>query len=146
MDGTTRAARIAIAGAILAGMIGAAGCSRGGDEAVTATTAAPQSTTTTTPASTTTTAAPPAKVVGIEVSEKANAFIPEAVEIKAGEGVAFINQDPVLHQIMTDRGAAVEFDLLTEAGQTATTPALDPGRYDYFCALHDAMEGQITVL
>lgn len=137
------AAAVAIVGVLVLG-----GCRAGGpDEAATAATAttAPAPTTAV-ETSSTTTAPAPARVVGIEVSEKQNAFIPAVVEIQAGEGVAFINQDPVLHQIMTERDVAVEFDLTTEAGQTATTPALVPGRYDYVCVLHDNMAGQITVV
>lgn len=71
-------------------------------------------------------------------------FDSDALEIKVGEMVEFVNEDGAPHTATADDGS---FDTGTLGkGDTATITFETAGSFDYFCAVHPHMRGNITVV
>jgi len=71
------------------------------------------------------------------------AFKPATLTVKAGTKVTWINHDDVPHTA-TSTDKRFNSGTLDTDGQFSFV-FTDPGTYDYFCALHPKMTGQITV-
>ncbi|MGX4643100.1 cupredoxin domain-containing protein [Massilia sp. SYSU DXS3249] len=70
-------------------------------------------------------------------------FIPQNLEVKAGDTVIWRNRDPFPH---TATGSAGGPDSpAIAAGATWTYKASKPGRYPYLCTLHRTMTGTLVV-
>jgi amicyanin len=68
-------------------------------------------------------------------------FQPPALTIKTGTTVVWTNEDPTPHQIKSDT-----FNSSTlSKGQTFSFTFGTAGTYDYSCAIHPSMKGQIIV-
>jgi plastocyanin len=79
------------------------------------------------------------------VSQKDKSFSTKTLDIKAGDKVAFRNDDSFSHNIfsLTD---AMPFDLGTYAGgQMKTVTFAKPGKFEIECAIHPDMRMVITV-
>jgi plastocyanin len=79
------------------------------------------------------------------VAQKDKAFTTKALSIKAGDKVAFRNDDGYSHNIfsLTD---AMPFDLGTYGGgQSKTVTFNKPGKFEIECAIHPDMRMLITV-
>jgi len=79
------------------------------------------------------------------VSQKDKAFSTKKLDIKAGDKVAFRNDDGFSHNIfsLTD---AMPFDLGTySGGQMKTVTFGKPGKFEIECAIHPDMRMVITV-
>lgn len=75
------------------------------------------------------------------VSIKSFAFNPTPLTIKAGTTVTWTNNDPMPHQIKSS-----EFNSsVLSAGDTFSFTFSDVGQYDYSCAIHPSMKGQIII-
>ena len=71
------------------------------------------------------------------------AFKPQALEVKAGDTVEFVNRDILPH---TATAAANAFDSKTiNPGGRWSWKAGAPGQYAYECALHPNMKGVLQV-
>lgn len=75
------------------------------------------------------------------------AFDPETIEVAAGDTVTWTNQDGVPHTVTAgSSGAATDdFDEALDAGDSAEITFDEAGTYDYFCAIHPTMTGQVVV-
>jgi plastocyanin len=69
-------------------------------------------------------------------------YQPEALVVRRGDSVVWINDDPMPHTVT----AAGEFDSGTiEAGKSWRFVARRAGRYRYVCTLHSNMRGSLRV-
>jgi len=68
-------------------------------------------------------------------------FDPVTLSIKKGTTVTWTNNDLVSHQIKSD---SFNSDVLTK-GKTFSFTFNDIGTYNYSCAIHPSMSGQIIV-
>ncbi|HEX2093584.1 MAG TPA: cupredoxin domain-containing protein [Longimicrobiaceae bacterium] len=75
------------------------------------------------------------------VSIRAFRYLPERVEVAAGDTVAWINEDPVPHTATTD-GAWDSGNIA--AGDTVRVVVPRAGRYAYRCAFHPNMAAELT--
>lgn len=75
------------------------------------------------------------------------AFQPDTIEVAAGATVTWTNEDGVPHTVTAGTPDAVgdAFDEPVDAGETAEVTLDEAGTYDYFCAIHPTMTGQIVV-
>ena len=74
-------------------------------------------------------------------------FQPETVEVAAGDTVTWTNEDGAPHTVTAGTPDAVgdAFDEPVDAGETAEITLDEAGTFDYFCAIHPTMTGQIVV-
>jgi plastocyanin len=64
--------------------------------------------------------------------------------VSPGATIAVRNTDPSKHSVTSDTGGA--FDVAVQSGESATfTAPTTPGTYDYHCAYHPMMHGQLIV-
>ncbi|MCX6758313.1 MAG: cupredoxin family copper-binding protein [Candidatus Nealsonbacteria bacterium] len=68
-------------------------------------------------------------------------FQPPALTIKTGTTVVWTNEDPAPHQIKSD---TFNSSALSK-GETFSFTFVSAGTYDYSCAIHPSMKGQIIV-
>lgn len=80
----------------------------------------------------------------IEIRISRFSFVPDHVEIRAGDTLVWVNDDLAPHTA-TARDDAWSTDTLVSgaAGQIVFTT---PGNFDYFCAFHPHMAGTVSVL
>ena len=83
------------------------------------------------------------KAVPNEVVIKNFSFQPATLTVKAGTKVTWINRDDVPHTA-TDVDKRFNSKTLDTDDQFAFT-FTEPGTYNYYCALHPKMTGQIIV-
>jgi len=79
-------------------------------------------------------------------------FVPEQVSISQGGSVTFVNPDIAPHNVLsrqTTRKGVLLFtsDTIPTGGQTAVrgVEKLKPGAYPFYCSVHPAMVGTLTV-
>lgn len=75
------------------------------------------------------------------------AFDPGTVEVAVGETVTWTNEDGVDHTVTAGvSGDPTEaFDEAIEADGSAEVAFDEAGTFDYFCAIHPTMTGQVVV-
>ena len=73
-----------------------------------------------------------------------NAFVPNALIIRAGSQVRWTNNDDHAHRIMFQNQQYTTFLLGPE--QSSSQQFNRPGTYDYSCNLYPSMQGRITVV
>jgi len=79
------------------------------------------------------------------------AFSPNPIDIKTGNTVTWTNNDNETHTVTSGSGAndtnlGKQFDSgLFEPKQTFTQTFKSPGEFSYFCQIHPAMVGKISV-
>lgn len=84
--------------------------------------------------------------VSATVTYKNFAVSPTSVEVKAGEAVAFKNDDSQQHTVSGGRpGAKGPFDQKVDGGQTTQVVFDTAGTFDFFCEFHPSMTGKVTV-
>lgn len=69
-------------------------------------------------------------------------FEPEALTVKRGETVVWVNKDPFPHTV-TAKGTFDSHDIA--AGKSWRYIARKPGEYVYICTLHPNMKGALKV-
>jgi plastocyanin len=70
-------------------------------------------------------------------------FVPERLEVAAGDRINWINRDFVPHSV-TAKAAGIESGDLAE-GKNWTYVAKKPGEIAYICRLHPVMRGTLVV-
>jgi plastocyanin len=70
-------------------------------------------------------------------------FAPAEVTVARGTEVRWVNQDDIPHVVAAADGAFTSPPLDTGDGFARTFA--EPGRYEYFCAIHPHMKGTIVV-
>lgn len=69
-------------------------------------------------------------------------FVPEAITVKRGDRVTWVNKDPFPHTAT----AAGTFDSKSiAAGESWSYVARKPGEFAYVCTLHPGMKGTLVV-
>lgn len=91
---------------------------------------------------TTSTPTPPAVGV-IRVEIKNFSFVPEAITIKKGETIEWINRDPVQHNAVSQGLFSSE---VLNQDQIFSFKFENTGTYDYICTIHPSMKGKVTVV
>ena len=69
-------------------------------------------------------------------------FLPSNLEIKVGDTVEWINNDPTTHTITFDNG---EIDQQLANGETLSHTFSTAGEYSFHCRIHSSMKGIIVV-
>lgn len=87
--------------------------------------------------------APSIPVATNTVSIKSNSFDPDAVTVKVGTKVTWINSDSYAHTITADNGAFDSGNL--DSGQSFAFTFTKAGTYDYHCTIHTFMTAKIVV-
>lgn len=83
---------------------------------------------------------------GATVTYKGFAVSPASVEVKAGQAVAWKNEDSQQHTVSGGRpGAKGPFDKKVDAGATTQVVFDTAGTFDYFCEFHPSMTGKVVV-
>lgn len=88
-------------------------------------------------------AALPAYAADVAVKIDNFVFTPQTVEIPIGATVVWTNADDIPHTVTSSAGQFKSQALDTDDKFSYTFAS--PGTYDYFCALHPHMKGQIVV-
>jgi plastocyanin len=70
-------------------------------------------------------------------------FVPERLEVAAGDRITWINRDFVPHSV-TAKAAGIESGDLAES-KSWTLIAREPGEIAYLCRLHPVMHGVLIV-
>ncbi len=81
------------------------------------------------------------------VTIKGFAYSPATLTVAKGTKVTFTNSDPAKHTVTSGAGHTKDgkFDQSLDGNAQATVTFDTPGTFEYFCALHTAMTGTITV-
>jgi plastocyanin len=85
---------------------------------------------------------------GSAVAIKTFMYEPSPITVAAGTQVTFTNEDDILHTVTsgTREKPTNDFDEdLDGAGATAEVTFDEPGTIDYFCDVHQGMDGQVVV-
>ena len=72
------------------------------------------------------------------------AFSPADLEVKVGDEITWTNDDADTHTVTATSGADFDSGSLAQ-GATFSFKAEKAGTIEYFCAIHPAMKGTITV-
>jgi|SRR5437764_10074386 plastocyanin len=84
----------------------------------------------------------------------ANGFSPKSINVKVGDTVTWTNNDNTIHTVisgtgLSDANKGKDFDsglsTLTTTGKTYSHQFMKAGDFPYFCELHPAMIGKVTV-
>lgn len=70
-------------------------------------------------------------------------FQPFELRVEVGQAVTWTNADTVPHTIIADDGSFATGYIIE--GQSFSYPFERPGRYSYYCDIHQGMEGLIVV-
>jgi plastocyanin len=70
-------------------------------------------------------------------------FSPAEITVQRGEEVRWVNQDDIPHVVAAADGAYTSPPL--DTGDGFARSFAEPGRYEYFCAIHPHMKGTIVV-
>jgi plastocyanin len=85
---------------------------------------------------------------GAAATIKTFMYEPDPLEVAAGTTVTWTNEDDIEHTVTAGKQGAPsgEFDEpLDGAGSTAEVTFDKAGTYEYFCSLHDGMDGTVVV-
>lgn len=72
------------------------------------------------------------------------AFVPATITVKTGTTVTWVNEDPVVHNIVADHGAFPSSADLNQ-GDKYSHVFNAPGTYRYICGVHTYMTGTVVV-
>jgi plastocyanin len=79
------------------------------------------------------------------IAQKDKAFSETEVAIKVGDEIAFVNDDSITHNILSNSGGNT-FNLGTQApGTTASYTFKTAGEVEVSCAIHPRMKLKVTV-
>ena len=81
------------------------------------------------------------KVVAVAI--RSFKFVPNEVNIKAGETVVWTNEDSAPHTVESSDGT-LKSDELSKS-DTYSYTFTKPGKYGYICGIHPSMKGSVTV-
>ena len=71
-------------------------------------------------------------------------FEPAVIRIKAGEDVTWVNSESAPHTVTSTSGNTLASSMLNN-GNSFSFTFTEPGTYDYYCAVHPMMTGQVIV-
>lgn len=86
---------------------------------------------------------------GASVTIKTFQFEPDPITVEPGTTITFSNEDKIDHTVTAGTREAPTPDVfdgqLPEQGATFDLVLDEAGTYDYFCAIHNGMAGQVVV-
>ncbi|HZC04506.1 MAG TPA: cupredoxin family copper-binding protein, partial [Ktedonobacterales bacterium] len=85
-----------------------------------------------------------APVTGDSVTIQNFAFQPANLQVKVGTTVTWTNQDTAPHTV-TFRDSSLTSSALLQKGQSFSYTFTKVGTFSYYCDVHEAMTGQVTV-
>jgi plastocyanin len=89
--------------------------------------------------------APPSGAAGADSIAIHNfAFSPTSITVAPGATVMVTNEDQVTHTLTASHGAFSTGDITSGQSKTFTAPKT-PGKYTYFCMIHQYMTGTLVV-
>lgn len=81
-----------------------------------------------------------------DIGQKGKVFSQASITVKVGEGVRFINDDVVTHNVFAT-GEKFSFNLRKQAPGAATVVHFPrEGKYECRCAIHPNMKLEVTVV
>ena len=80
----------------------------------------------------------------VRVAMKDFKFVPEDVEVEAGQTITWVNEDTAQHDAVADEGEGPRSELFNQ-GESYSWTAETAGTIPYVCTVHPGMEGTITV-
>jgi plastocyanin len=122
------------------GALALAGCGDDGSDDGTTAAAPASSAAAETPATT------PAGDAGgdVEVVMQGIAYSPSTITVRVGQRITWVNEDDVLHDVVSTDGEKIESELFPKGESFSFTPTRG-GSIHYVCTIHPGMEGSITV-
>ncbi len=75
------------------------------------------------------------------VEMRGQMFQPSTVTVSAGETVSWVNEDPVVHNVVGDGFNSASMG----SGDSFSHTFEEPGTYDYSCTIHPGMNGTVVV-
>lgn len=133
----------ALAPALLASALVAAGCGGGNDSNSSSTASQPPASTTATSGSRATGQPAPSGNV-VQVTMKNIAFNPKTVTVRVGQTVKWVNEDTVDHNVVAQKGATFKSKNFGQ-GKSFIYTAKAPATIEYVCTLHPGMGGTLVV-
>ena len=82
------------------------------------------------------------RIYNVEIKD--NTFIPDTLNVKAGDTVIWTNKEGVRHVILSDRLAEINSKTLSN-GDNYTHTFNKAGEFPYHCEVHFSMKGKIVV-
>ena len=79
----------------------------------------------------------------VVVTMQNTAFVPAQVTVKVGQTVAWVNRDPMQHDVVANDGFFRS--QLLDTNQVFTFTFSKAGSFPYYCAIHPQMTGTVTV-
>jgi plastocyanin len=80
----------------------------------------------------------------VEVKMQAIAYSPQTITVRPGTRITWVNEDDVLHDVVSTEGERIESRLFPKGDSFSFTPTRT-GLIHYVCTIHPGMEGNITV-
>jgi plastocyanin len=80
----------------------------------------------------------------VEVKMQAIAYSPQTITVRPGTRITWVNEDDVLHDVVSTDGEKIESRLFPK-GETFSFTPTRAGSIHYVCTIHPGMEGSITV-
>lgn len=92
-----------------------------------------------------------ARQIDIVIARDSYAFDPRQIAIEVGDTVRWVNDDTRRHLTASIPGSGPgdHLEILCEdlyAGKSCVHTFETPGRYPYFCFIHNQMQGEVVVL
>jgi plastocyanin len=80
----------------------------------------------------------------VEVVMQGIAYSPSTITVRVGQRITWVNEDDVLHDVVSTDGEKIESELFPKGESFSFTPTRG-GSIHYVCTIHPGMEGSITV-
>ena len=80
----------------------------------------------------------------VNVVMQNNQFAPEAIKVKVGQKIHWVNNDPYPHNVTATKGEDFKSKSINGGG-TFDYTADKAGKIDYICTIHSGQRGTITV-
>jgi plastocyanin len=120
-----------------------AGC--GGSDSSTGSSASTTAATGAAPAPATTSTTGGASSGGdVTVQMQGISYQPKALTVRVGQRITWVNDDDVLHNVVSTSGESIRSELFSKGKSFSFTPTR-AGTITYVCTIHPGMDGTITV-
>lgn len=80
----------------------------------------------------------------VQVTMKGIAYNPKTVAVRPGQKITWVNDDDVLHDVVSTSGERIESELFSNGKSFSFTPTR-AGTIQYLCTIHPGMEGTVDV-
>lgn len=80
----------------------------------------------------------------VQVTMKGIAYNPKTVAVRPGQKITWVNDDDVLHDVVSTSGERIESELFSNGKSFSFTPTR-VGTIAYVCTIHPGMEGTVEV-